>query len=153
MDTSSDYEGNIDRLKTTLQSLIEQMPNLLGEYQKDFINAEVNNKDEEFKLTLEKTKTHLQHINSNIFSISNEMDTIGEEIEENMKEINESIEILKKENTFLKEKAGILEQEHKGTDGMIQDYKWKYNYNYLWNFLMIVGIIIACFALNAVFTK
>jgi predicted nucleic acid-binding Zn-ribbon protein len=143
--------SELQNIKEKIIDMNKQMPYLIDEYKTNFVFSQMTPDDHEYQIKLNNSKNDIQNINSNIFSLSNQVDTTAQKFEDNLEDINFKIDELKNKNIALKDKISNLNEQYNGSDEMIDEYKYLYNYYFLRNILFFLGSIGSLVAMNNIF--
>ena len=84
----------------------------------------------------------LSELLSKLYSVSNEFEIIENDINNELLKINKKIKQEKKKKKELKKRLGIIEHESNAASEMIYDYVNIYDYRYLRNFALFIGIFL-----------
>ena len=137
--------------KAQLQSLSEQMPAILEDFQEYYVLTNSTPSSIEYQNMYQTIVNNISNINSQAFIISNNIEKNIETINYTLNTLNANITIQKDENKNLKTQLGITDSTIDGSEKLIDEYKEMYNTTYLQNFNKIVGIIIAAYFIKKVF--
>jgi len=157
MDLQEEPNLNIQELpkastyKAQLQSLSEQMPAILEDFQEYYVLTNSTPSSIEYQNMYQTIVNNISNINSQAFIISNNIEKNIETINYTLNTLNANITIQKDENKNLKTQLGITDSTIDGSEKLIDEYKEMYNTTYLQNFNKIVGIIIAAYFIKKVF--
>lgn len=131
--------------------LIETIPNLLEEYQKNYILFHTFPGNEEYTKIYESSKMNLEKSNATLFVITNNIESSTQELNKDLLNYNEKISALKKENGQNTVILNNLENKYLGSEEMIQNYQEMYDIQYFQNFSLLVGIVFAGILFSTVF--
>lgn len=157
MDLQEEPRLNIKELpkastyQAQLQSLREQMPAILEDFQEYYVLTNSTPSSTEYQNMYQTIVNNISNINSQAFIISNNIERNIETINYTLNTLNANIAIQKDENKLLKKQLGITDSTIDGSEKLINEYKERYNTTYLQNFNKIVGIIIAAYFIKKVF--
>ena len=142
---------NASTYNAQLQSLSEQMPAILEDFQEYYVLTNSTPSSIEYQNMYQTIVNNISNINSQAFIISNNIEKNIETINYTLNTLNANITIQKDENKNLKTQLGITDSTIDGSEKLIDEYKEMYNTTYLQNFNKIVGIIIAAYFIKKVF--
>jgi DNA repair ATPase RecN len=133
--------------------MLEIIPNLLEDYEKNYVlyNSFPNN--DEYTRIYETSKTNLEKMNSQLFLLNNNIEKSTEELTSYLLNYNKKITELKEENGKTKKKLNSIENKYNGSKELIENYKEMYNNQYFKNFLLFIGIFLSGTILTHVFTN
>ena len=145
--------NNINNLSTQeiyekLIAYSEQYPILLDEYKKSYITYTKNPGFSEYEATYTSNKEALQHIHDNIASIETHLQQNIDRTNEKITIIDNEIKKEKESNTTLLSVFNQLSGSDNASSMMIENSKQQYNYQYMSNILLFIGIFIALGAIR-----
>lgn len=136
---------------TEITQLIETIPNLLEEYEKQYILFNTFPKNEEYTKIYESCKFNLESSNAKLFVINNNIELNTQELNKNLLDYNAKITQLKNENGKNTIKLSNLENKYLGSEEMIQNYQQMYDIQYFKNFSLLVGIVFSGILFSNIF--
>jgi len=155
MDSSHNLQENFSQIatfKTQIAELKSQIPFVLDNFKKYYVLHNKSPANNEYSQTFSNVETNMETMNSKIF-------TIERALEKHIDVLNKKLMILNKKIKFERERNGILKKQYKsvyskeeGSAGMIDEYREMYNMNYLHNFDMAMGVILAIYITTTMFT-
>jgi hypothetical protein len=143
----NDFTSNLikpDIFLSQINTLVEKLPFILDDFIKYYIFYNTNPEVDEYQQMFENIKGNLQKINSELYAKSNNVDESTSDINKQLFKINILIKKEKQKNKILKRKLGIIENKYEGSDELISNYKEMYNLQYLKNFALFIGLVLAC---------
>lgn len=153
MPTTMNKLDNPEVFTKKLNSLNEQLPSILDDYNKYYVLYNKNPDYNEYQQSFQGIKGNLNQLNSELFMLSNGVQKNTDEINKLLNELNEAIYIEKKTNSDLKKQLVNVESEKNATTEMIINYKQMYNNDYLRNWGIFLSILIAGYATSKVFSS
>lgn len=144
---------NPKKMIEVLQTLQEQMPNILDDFKKYFILYNKDPNYPEYQSMFENVKQQLNKLSSTLFMTSNEVDLNTDKINKKFFELNVLIKKEKKVNQILKRKLGIIEQKGNSSDEMIDNFNEIYDMGYLRNWGLLLSILITWICISKVFKQ
>jgi len=147
-----DMYGNPESYMTNLQTLQQQVPAILDEFQKAYLFYNKNPQNTGYQQTFENVKGNLNNVNSRLFMLSNDIQRNTDEINKKLFDLDVLIRKEKKRNNELTRKVDIVEHKYNASDEMITDYKQTYDIGYLKNWGLVLSIVVAGFAISKVYT-
>ena len=96
-------------------------------------------------------KGNLTKLNSDLFMLSNNVQSNTDGINKKLFKLDVLIREEKRQNTILKKKLGIVEHKNSAASELISDYVNIYDIDYLRNWGLFFGIIIAVTAISRVY--
>jgi hypothetical protein len=139
--------------RTQLQSLSDQMPHILEDFQEYYVLTNMNPLSIEYQNMYQSIVTNISNVNSQAFTITNDIEKNIETINYTLKALNANIVTQKQENVTLKKQLGVTDGTIDTSEQLIDEYKDTYNMTYLQNFNKIVGIVIAIYFIRKIFYK
>lgn len=137
--------------KTQLNSLVEQMPAVLDDFNQYYVFTNTTPSSVEYQNMYQNILNNISSINSQVFTITNDIEKNTQKMNYELMNLNKRINLEKKQNKLLKKKLGLTDNRINDSEQLITDYKEMYNLTYLQNFNKIIGIIIAAYTLKQMF--
>jgi hypothetical protein len=147
--TDNNYE-NPENYNQKLDSLKQQLPSILDDYNKYYVFYNKNPGYNEYQQSFDRIQGNLNQLNSELFMLSNNVQSGTDDINKYLNQLNKLITIEKTRNTNLKKQLGNVESDNNATSEMIIDYKEMYNNDYLRNWGLLLSIILAGFIISKV---
>jgi predicted nucleic acid-binding Zn-ribbon protein len=148
--SSSNYQ-NSQNFLSSIQTLQEQLPPILDDFEKYYVLYNKNPSDTEYQQMFSNIKSNLNNINSQLFTISNNVDSNTQNISKDLLSLNKEIQQLKTQNTNLKKKLNNLKGKNNTSDELIENYKEIYDLDYLKNWGLLLSIVGSGLLLNYIF--
>lgn len=142
-----------DIFLSQISSLTEKLPYILDDFIKYYIFYNKNPGVDEYQQIFENVKGNLQNTYTELSSILTDVQKNTDDINKKLLKLDILIEKEKQKNKILKRKIGIIENKYDGSNELISNYKEIYNLNYLKNFALFIGIIIACLFMSKTLKK
>ena len=143
---TSDYLNTIQKFK-------QQLPAILDDFKKYYVFYSKNPTYNEYQSIFDNLKSNLKEIENELIKISNGSDINISQITNKLLEINKLIEKEKTRNNKLKSSESQYNNEYNGSKELIDNYKEIYNWNYLMNIFIVLGVIITIILLVRLFAK
>jgi hypothetical protein len=143
---TSNYENKI-------QTIQQQLPAILDDFKKYYVFYSKNPTYNEYQSIFDNLQSNLKDIGNELIKISNSTTSDISDITNKLLEINKLIEKEKTRNDELKSEAYDYSNKYKGSKELIKNYKEIYNWNYLMNIFIFLGIVTAIILLLRFFTK
>jgi hypothetical protein len=105
----------------------------------------------EYQQMFQNIKGNLTNLNSELFMLSNNVQSNTDGINKKLFELDVLIREEKRQNAILKKKLGIVEHKSSAASELISDYVNIYDIDYLRNWGLFFGIIIAATAISRVY--
>ena len=150
--TIDNYEEP-QKFSEKLDSLKQQLPSILDDYEKYYVLYHKNPDYNEYQQSFQGIKANLNNVNSQLFILSNDVEKNTNKLNRYLVKLNKQIDIQKTKNTKLKKSFGNVEGENAATTEMINNYKEMYNNVYLRNWGLLLSIVIAGFAISKVYAN
>lgn len=131
--------------------MLEIIPNLLDDYEKNYILFNTFPNNDEYTRIYETSKSNLEKMNAEVFVINNSIEKSTEELNKNLLDYNLKITELKKENGQTKKTLDSMENKYNGSKELIQNYQEMYNNQYFNNFTLLVGLLLSGMIFTHVF--
>lgn len=148
-----DMYGKADSYMTQLQTLQQQLPSILDEFQKAYLFYNSNPQNNEYQQTFNNINGNLNNLNSQLFMLSNEVQSNTDEINKKLFEVDKLIKREKTKNNKLNRKVNVVEDKYNASHEMISDYKQTYDIGYLRNWGLLLSIVVAGFAISKVYAN
>ena len=97
--------------KNQLNSLIEQMPSVLDDFQQYYVFTNTTPSSLEYQNMYQNILNNISSINTQVFTITNEIEKNTQTINSELKKLNTQIKEDKKENKLLKKKLIVPSYE------------------------------------------
>jgi hypothetical protein len=128
------YRNRVNTLKSQLTGILDSYVENYVRYNQDTsINANKNFYD--------TSVSNLNTLNTDLLHVKNEVDVGIADINTLLTDYDSDIETEKTTNIDLKNKLGIVQNEHSGSNEMVHDFKNMYNLQYLNNFAIFGGLL------------
>ena len=148
----NNYE-NPEKFSQKLESLKQQLPHILDDYNKYSVLYNKNPDYNEYQQSFNRIQGNLNQLNSELFMLSNNVQSETDNINKYLNQINTLISIEKTTRTDLKKQLGNIESENNATTEMIINYKEMYNNDYLRNWGLLLSIVLAGYAISKVYSS
>ena len=152
MSTTFDNYKQPQKFREKLESLIQQLPSILDDYNKYSVLYNKNPDYNEYQQSFNGIQGNLNELNSQLFMLSNDVDSNTDKVNDYLIKLNRLINIEKNKNTKLKKQLGNIEGENEATTEMIVNYKEMYNNDYLRNWGLLLSIVLAGFVISKVYS-
>jgi len=152
MSTVNNYE-NPEKFTQKLESLKQQLPPILDDYNKYYVFYNKNPDYNEYQQSFDRIQGNLNQLNSELFMLSNNVQSETDEVNKYLNQLNRFITIEKSIRSDLKKQLGNVESDKNATTEMIDNYKEMYNNGYLRNWGLLLSIILAGFAISKVYSS
>lgn len=153
MSTANNNYENPQIFRQKLESLKQQLPPILDDYNKYSVLYNKNPDYNEYQQSFYGIKGNLNQLNSDLFMLANNVESSTNDININLTRLNTFINIEKKNNNNLKKQLINVEGKNYATTEMIINYKEMYNNEYLKNCGLLLSIVIAGFAISKVYSS
>lgn len=153
MSTVSNKLDNPEIFTKKLNSLTEQLPSILDDYNKYYVLYNKNPDYNEYQQSFGRIQGNLNQLNSELFMLSNNVQKNTDEINKLLNDLNQDISIEKNKNADLKKQLVNVESDKNATSEMIINYKQMYNNGYLRNWGLFLSTIVAGYAISKVFSS
>jgi chromosome segregation ATPase len=148
----NNYE-NPEKFSQKLESLKQQLPHILDDYNKYSVLYNKNPDYNEYQQSFNRIQGNLNQLNSELFMLSNNVQSETDNINKYLNQLNTLISIEKTTRTDLKKQLGNIESENNATTEMIINYKEMYNNGYLRNWGLLLSIVLAGYAISKVYSS
>jgi len=128
-----------------------QLPGMLANFKRDYVLYYTTPSLTEYQNAYANSTGNLTALNTGVFTTSNNVQRKTGIINTNLGLLHTAITTEKEKNDTLKGKLAALNQKYNGSDEMISNYKQLYNIEYLRNWALFLGIIVAGTAISKVF--
>jgi hypothetical protein len=159
--TNSNTSNNLDSSKVNLIKpsdtlakviqMLEIVPNLLDEYEKNYILFNTFPNNDEYTRIYETSKSNLEKMNAKLFVTNNNIEKSTEELSKSLLDYNVKITELKNENGKTKKKLDSMENKYNGSKELIENYQEMYNIQYFNNFTLLIGLLLSGIIFTHVF--
>ena len=150
--TVNNYE-NPENFNQKLESLKQQLPPILDDYNKYSVLYNKNPDYNEYQQSFDIIQGNLNQFNSEVFMLSNNVQSETDKINKYLNQLNSLITIEKSKRTDLKKKLGNIESDNNATTEMIINYKEIYNNDYLRNWGLLLSIVLAGLAISKIYSS
>jgi len=137
----------------SLETLQQQLPSILADFQKAFILYNSTPGSQEYEQNYQTSKTHLNNINSQLFALSNNVQSNLDQINSKLFAVDVLIKEEREKNKKLKRELGIVEHKKNAAFEMITDYKEIYQSKYLRNWALFFSILFSIGIIAKVYGK
>ena len=135
-----------------LDSLKQQLPPILDDYNKYYVLYNTNPDYNEYQQSFASIQGNLNQLNSQLFTLSNEVQTSTNDINQILFELNTLISYEKKRNSYLNRQLKNIQSDNYATNEMIINYKEMYSEGYLRNWGLLLSIIFAGLVIKKVYS-
>ena len=136
---------------TNIDTYKWQLPGMLADFKRDYVLYYTTPTLTEYQTAYANSTANLTALNTSVFTTSNNVQRKTGIINTNLGLLHTAITTEKEKNTRLKGKLSDLNQKYDGSDEMISNYKQLYNIEYLRNWALLLGIIVAGTVVSKVF--
>jgi chromosome segregation ATPase len=150
--TVNNYE-NPENFNQKLESLKQQLPPILDDYNKYSVLYNKNPDYNEYQQSFDIIQGNLNQFNSEVFMLSNNVQSETDKINKYLNQLNRLISFEKTTRSDLKKQLGNVESDNNATTEMIINYKEMYNNGYLRNWGLLLSIVLAGFAISKVYSS
>jgi len=140
-----------DQFREKLQTLDSQLSPILADFKKYYVFFNTNPEYPEYQQMFQNIKGNINKLNSDLFALSNDVQSNTDSINKKLFELDVLIRKEKNNNSILKKKLGIVEHKNNAASELISDYMNIYDIDYLRNWGLFFGIIIAATAISRVY--
>jgi chromosome segregation ATPase len=133
---------NTDEYVTRLNELDNGIDILLDNFKHIYVTSKMHPDNEIYQQQYQMMINSLSELLSKLYSVSNELKINVNDLNNELLQINERIKEERKKNKELKKRLGIIEHESNAATEMISDFKNIYDYRYLRNFALFIGIFL-----------
>jgi chromosome segregation ATPase len=133
---------NTDEYVTRLNELDNGIDILLDNFKHIYVTSKMHPNNEIYQQQYQMMINSLSELLSKLYSVSNELKINVNDLNNELLQINERIKEERKKNKELKKRLGIIEHESNAATEMISDFKNIYDYRYLRNFALFIGIFL-----------
>jgi chromosome segregation ATPase len=127
---------------TRLNELDNGIDILLDNFKHIYVTSKLHPNNEMYQQQYQTMINSLSELLSKLYSVSNELEINVNDINNELLKINKNIKEERKKNKELKKRLGIIEHESNAASEMIYDYVNIYDYRYLRNFALFIGIFL-----------
>jgi hypothetical protein len=149
---SNNYE-NPEKFSQKLESLKQQLPPILDDYNTYSVLYNNNPGYNEYQQSFDRIQGNLNQLNSELFMLSNDVQSGTDNMNKYLNRLNRLISIEKTTRSDLKKQLGDIESDNNATTEMIINYKEMYNNGYLRNWGLLLSIVLAGFAISKVYSS
>lgn len=132
---AAEYVSKLNELDNGIDILLDNFKHI-------YVISKMQPNNEMYQQQYETMINSLSEILSKLYSVSNELEINVNDINNELLKINKKIKEERKKNKELKKRLGIIEHESNASSEMITDYINIYDYRYLRNFALFIGIFI-----------
>jgi len=136
-----------------LQTLQQQLPSILADFQKSYVLFNNTPGSQEYQLNYENNKTNLNNINSQLFTLSNDVQSNLDQINSKLFALDVLIKQEREKNKKLKRELGIVEHKKNAASEMISNYKEIYQSKYLRNWALFFSILAVIGLISKIYGK
>ena len=140
-----------DQFREKLHTLDSQLSPILADFKKYYVFFNTNPEYPEYQQMFQNIKGNINKLNSDLFALSNDVQSNTDSINKKLFELDVLIRKEKNNNSILKKKLGIVEHKNNAASELISDYMNIYDIDYLRNWGLFFGIIIAATAISRVY--
>ena len=153
--TNNILTEKLDSLKTyqsTLEQLNGQLNPILEQFQKAYMNYEMNPTNHEYERIFLIATSNMESLNSQLFSIKNALVKNIQILDQDLMQLNEKIKEVKKENQYLNNNYHQINSKQHGSIGMVYEFNDMYNRDYFTNLHVLIGILFSLYLTIQIFS-
>ena len=139
--------------KEKIQTLQQQLPSILDEFNKYFVLYNTDPNYPEFETTFNNVKQNLNNMGASLFMVSNNVDINIENINKVFKTLDILITKERVKNRELKRKLGIVEDKNNSSKELIDNYNEMYDTDYLRNWGLFLSSVVVSVGISKMFTS
>jgi len=136
----------------TIQTIQQQLPSILDDFKKYYVFYNKNPTYDEYQSIFDNLKSNISTFENELIKITGNTDTNIIQITKQLLDLNKFIQFEKERNINLKSTVSNYNNQYNGSKELITNYKEIYNWNYLMNIFLGIGIITATILLLKIFT-
>ena len=138
--------------KEKVQTLQEQLPPILDDFNKYFVLYHTDPNYPEFETTFNNIKQNLNTMGASLFMVSNNVDVSIENINKKFKALDILITKERRKNRELRRRLGIIDDQNNSSKELIDNYNEMYDTDYLRNWGLFLSTIVVGVSISKMFT-
>jgi hypothetical protein len=139
--------------KEKVQTLQEQLPPILDDFNKYFVLYHTDPNYPEFETTFNNIKQNLNTMGASLFMVSNNVDVSIENINKKFKALDILITKERRKNRELRRRLGIIDDQNNSSKELIDNYNEMYDSDYLRNWGLFLSSILVGVGISKMFTS
>ena len=139
--------------KEKVQTLQEQLPAILDDFNKYFVLYNTDPNYPEFETTFNNIKQNLNTMGASLFMVSNNVDVNIENINKTYKLLDILITKERRKNRELRRRLGIIDDKNNSSKELIDNYNEMYDTDYLRNWGLFLSTIVVGVGISKMFTS
>jgi len=138
--------------QSTLEQLNDQLDPILEQFQKSYVNYEMNPTNDEYERIFLTATSNMESLNSQLFSIKNALVKNIQILDQYLMQENEKIKEVKKENQSLTKNYNQINSKQHGSIEMVYEFNDMYNRDYFTNLHLLIGVLFSLYVTIQIFS-